>query len=941
MAKKAAPNQPKAGNIPPPFYKKFGYDIIIVLFSVILYSNAVLNDYNMDDELVTNNHKLTSKGIAAIPEIFTSPYYSDNSGYAYEYRPVVLVSYAIEHSIFGDNPITSHLLNILFYAICCLVLYYLLQRIFKGYSQLLSFVVTLLFIAHPAHTEVVCSAKNRDEILGLLFSLLAVHMVFSFADSTRVWKLLGAVAFFALALMCKITFLVFAVITPLAVIVFSEIDFKYVMAVAVSFLVPLHFLLDIGNPFDKILLQIGIVLATVALFVLLRPLNPKDIFSAGKLSDEHVAAAQLFSGFRNFLSITYPSITSFLVFPFFITAAVSVVFLWALVSNNTLAEFVTVGVLLLFTLWPQHRLAVFAKGFLYLNLTIAVLYVFISGGTVAGPYQDYVSGIAFIVLCYEFFFGHPGLKILVAGCILSLVGMLVFAYAGNDYLNFIMVFAFFLALKAPKSKVGMLVIGLGVIAASITTVSLVYTLIVNTKDWHYFFPHILALILAAAVLYNSLAKYVVFTALLILAFLVSPLSPAFSNLKPLPVKSNMVALAKKVDVKLYAAKTDRPLAFLENPVDYKSSFSVRLGTSLTILFHYAYKVIVPYPMAFYYGYSFIKPQGVMNLVPILGLAIHIVLLLLAIVLGRKHKIISFSIWLYLVSIVIYSNFFYPIPGLLAERFLLVPSLAWCILLTFLLFRLFKISTTQQSGILQLPSSAKYVFGLLLLFYSAITYSRNFDWKDHITLMRKDLGYVQTSAQAHNLLALNVMKYSMTIGKVDEQKALWKEAITHFKRSLEIYPSTFNVAYDLGRVYSMLQETDSCLRYFSMADTIDPQNDFPPLKMNLGMLYQQKGQYDSALSYFLTYNRLMPTDINGYDKLGYIYYLMGRKDLTLAISKQAVVNLPSDYRSYYNMARSYVELNQIDSAIHYLKIAQQINPADQSLEQSIQALSVRR
>ncbi len=65
----------------------------------------------MDDELVTKNHRLTSKGIAAIPEIFASPYYQDDAGYSYEYRPVVLASFAIEHDIFGENPQWSHFLE--------------------------------------------------------------------------------------------------------------------------------------------------------------------------------------------------------------------------------------------------------------------------------------------------------------------------------------------------------------------------------------------------------------------------------------------------------------------------------------------------------------------------------------------------------------------------------------------------------------------------------------------------------------------------------------------------------------------------------------------------------------------------------------------------------------------------------------------------------------
>ena len=96
------------------------YAIIIFSFSALLYFNSVFNDYNMDDELVTQNHRLTSKGISAIPEIFTSPYYEDKAGYKYEYRPIVLASFAIEHSLFGEHAWISHSINVLLYALLCL-----------------------------------------------------------------------------------------------------------------------------------------------------------------------------------------------------------------------------------------------------------------------------------------------------------------------------------------------------------------------------------------------------------------------------------------------------------------------------------------------------------------------------------------------------------------------------------------------------------------------------------------------------------------------------------------------------------------------------------------------------------------------------------------------------------------------------------------------------
>ena len=61
--------------------KKYYY--LFGLLTFFLFANTLGNGYNMDDGMVTRNHPLTSKGLSAISEIFTSPYYSDAMGYAY------------------------------------------------------------------------------------------------------------------------------------------------------------------------------------------------------------------------------------------------------------------------------------------------------------------------------------------------------------------------------------------------------------------------------------------------------------------------------------------------------------------------------------------------------------------------------------------------------------------------------------------------------------------------------------------------------------------------------------------------------------------------------------------------------------------------------------------------------------------------------------------
>jgi hypothetical protein len=96
----------------PQFIPNNGWRLWLAMFllTFLLFGNTLPHGYNLDDEFVTKNHPFTSKGFAGIEEIFKSPYYSDNMGYSYEYRPVTHLSFAIEHQLFGEHPSISHFL---------------------------------------------------------------------------------------------------------------------------------------------------------------------------------------------------------------------------------------------------------------------------------------------------------------------------------------------------------------------------------------------------------------------------------------------------------------------------------------------------------------------------------------------------------------------------------------------------------------------------------------------------------------------------------------------------------------------------------------------------------------------------------------------------------------------------------------------------------------
>ena len=205
---------------------------ILISFSFLLYGNSISHSYSVDDELVTNTdrqiHPLVDQGLSAIPEIFTS-HYAQNTEQTYEYRPVVITTFAIEKSLFGSyvrRVHISHFIQVLLYGLLGLVIFSLLNQVFKKEKTALCFLIALVFLSLPVHAEVVNSLKNRDELLSLIFSLLAFSQAFKFADHKRLLSLVWSGLFFLLALMSKKTALPFLAIIPIGLYFFRSLQLK-------------------------------------------------------------------------------------------------------------------------------------------------------------------------------------------------------------------------------------------------------------------------------------------------------------------------------------------------------------------------------------------------------------------------------------------------------------------------------------------------------------------------------------------------------------------------------------------------------------------------------------------------------------------------------------------------------------------------------------------
>jgi hypothetical protein len=204
------------------------FKIILIALTFTFYYNTIFNHFSLDDHHINSNNPQTVKGIAGIPEIFTT-LYNDNDGQTFGYRPIVSTSFALEYQFTANldsNPYISHFINILLYILAVLVLFKVLRRLFAGYNLWFPFLITVMFLAHPTHTEVVASLKNRDVLFNFIFSFIAIWYFLKWIDKDKVVYLFFGMVSFILALLSKETAIVQLAVFPLVIYFFTDVKLK-------------------------------------------------------------------------------------------------------------------------------------------------------------------------------------------------------------------------------------------------------------------------------------------------------------------------------------------------------------------------------------------------------------------------------------------------------------------------------------------------------------------------------------------------------------------------------------------------------------------------------------------------------------------------------------------------------------------------------------------
>lgn len=149
-----------------------------------LYRPALYYSFTNYDEVgqILENPLVRSLDAGNIKKIFSSFCITS-------YYPVRLLSFAVDYRFWGMNPRGFHLTNVLIHALSAVLLYLLLLRWNAragGAAEngvALPGLAALLFAVHPVCVEPVAWVPGREELLTLLFTMLALHLFTFYLES--------------------------------------------------------------------------------------------------------------------------------------------------------------------------------------------------------------------------------------------------------------------------------------------------------------------------------------------------------------------------------------------------------------------------------------------------------------------------------------------------------------------------------------------------------------------------------------------------------------------------------------------------------------------------------------------------------------------------------------------------------------------------------------
>jgi protein O-mannosyl-transferase len=362
-----------------------------------------------------------------------------------------------------------------------------------------------------------------------------------------------------------------------------------------------------------------------------------------------------------------------------------------------------------------------------------------------------------------------------------------------------------------------------------------------------------------------------------------------------------------------------------------------LATKVVVMGHYLRLMFVPYPLLSTYSFNSIPFADLTSIAFWLSLAAYVALIYFMVTrfLKDKKDPWAFAIMFYLATIFLFSNFPFLMGAELAERFAFFASAGTCMLMA-LAIEHWIIKARDADVSIVKSSKVLMILAPLVLIYGGMTFARNFEWKDNITLYKADIKRSPNDCRLYHNVASALAEESYDLEPDTlKKKEIDNEALTYLRKGLEIYPNYSSLFVEMARIYDRKKIYDSAIKYNKLALSLSP-NDFTA-NNNLGSVMLTAGHYREAIPYFLLAMQFNPNFKYAYLNVARCYNQLQQYDSALINFRKLLEFEPENYEVYQEMGMSFFMRQQYDSAEHYYKIILKQKPDDANTINNIGAI----
>jgi protein O-mannosyl-transferase len=375
----------------------------------------------------------------------------------------------------------------------------------------------------------------------------------------------------------------------------------------------------------------------------------------------------------------------------------------------------------------------------------------------------------------------------------------------------------------------------------------------------------------------------------------------------------------------FAGVTDgSSIDVMDNPIVGASGFAERSATGFAVLWQYVRLLVWPHPLVCDYSYAhfplatWADGRAWAGLVLVLGMAAGAIVGLM-----RRHPLAFFAL-AFGSGMVLYSQLLLVIGTLLGERLVFAPSLWWCAGVAFLFCKMLKINLQPDQAATRWPERSvtlAVVVGGIGLLWSGLTWLRNADWRDNLTLFETDRAKAPRSVRLHNGVSSELYTRWQANAKDTpeaERNQIMARVSAQARAAIAIKPNP--VSYiNLGNVALVSQQYDSSVVHYREALRVSPNSSLAKKNLVQALIFygrkegRERNNLPRAAELFAQAIELDGKNAESQLDLGTVYGMMGRNADALPYFERATQLDPSNKMAWRNLAAAHSALGNTTKA----------------------------